>query len=371
MTKTFIQKEISNKEEEIFLKIKVNNKNINLSCLEKQYFNKKNNQVVGYISKKKQSFSGKQYGTLNTITGYNIDVREKKRLFQRTVAYIKIDDEKYIGVTKNFFLFFLFILLIALLGCCVSIKIFMNSPAKPTPVSPPSFNPNENTSTDSNNQITATITLPQGETKFDGSINSDTAKSDNTDLSIFDGKAKITVNLYVEDSTHLLLQEFVKIEKGILPDIILDFTKLDFELKPGIYTGTILIEYSDGTSIEKPLDVIIRENSSGSIGVTYSDKVTVDLTTSQIDLKYCVSDATEDTIVQLVLISNGKEYLLAQSNRIKYKEDLTSLTLLENMKTMLQPGTYYGVLRISFDQSSSTNRVAGLSTDIEVEINVK
>lgn len=94
MTKTFIQKEISNKEEEIFLKIKVNNKKINLSCLEKQYFNK-NNQVVGYISKKNQSFSGKQYGALKTITGYNIDVREKKRLFNRTVAYVKIDDEKY------------------------------------------------------------------------------------------------------------------------------------------------------------------------------------------------------------------------------------------------------------------------------------
>ncbi len=55
MTKTFIQKEISNKEEEIFLKIKVNNKKINLSCLEKQYFNK-NNQVVGYISKKINHF---------------------------------------------------------------------------------------------------------------------------------------------------------------------------------------------------------------------------------------------------------------------------------------------------------------------------
>ena len=261
--------------------------------------------------------------------------------------------------------------MITLLGCCVSIKLFTSSPEKPTPVSPPSFNHSENTSSDNNNQITATITLPQGETKFDGSINSDVAKSENTDLNIYDGKAKITVNLYVEDSTHLLLQEFVKIEKGILPSVVLDFTKLDFELKPGIYTGTILIEYSDGTSIEKPLDVIIRENSSGSIGVTYSDKVTVDLTTSQIDLKYCVSDATEDTIVQLVLISNGKEYLLAQSNRIKYSEDLTSLTLLENMKTMLQPGTYYGVLRINFDQSSNTNRVAGLSTDIEVEINVK
>ena len=53
MTKTFIQKEISNKEEEIFLKIKVNNKNINLSCLEKQYFNKKNNQVVGVRVRRK------------------------------------------------------------------------------------------------------------------------------------------------------------------------------------------------------------------------------------------------------------------------------------------------------------------------------
>ncbi len=142
------------------------------------------------------------------------------------MAYVKIDDEKYIGVTKNFFLFFLFILLITLLGCCVSIKLFTSSPEKPTPVSPPSFNHSEDTSSENNNQITATITLPQGETKFDGSINSDVAKSENTDLNIYDGKAKITVNLYVEDSTHLLLQEFVKIEKGILPSIVLDFTNI-------------------------------------------------------------------------------------------------------------------------------------------------
>lgn len=238
---------------------------------------------------------------------------------------------------------------------------------------------------DTEDKPSVVVDLPDGKVHYDGRVRDDSSSgssskgsssgsSSNKGTSYYSGKAHITVTQKVEEDKpeHVVIDQDVNIDDGLVDDTWIDYPEIDYELKPGSHDGTVIIRKPGKEPEEEKVNIIIRQSSTGKMEFGFSDKVTVNKGSGAISMFYEPDkDATHDSVVQLILVKNGKEYLMAQSGRVKRGQTLDSMTLDRGMDDMITSGTYSGFLRLYFDADNMADKSAALNTDIEVKITVQ
>lgn len=273
------------------------------------------------------------------------DVSEEgshSKLFYKDVAYICTDESSgyYIKLLKRRWL--LLWLLIGLLVATVLASLFLW--------------PSDNPDIPELEKDTVYVSLPEGTVEYRFV----------SDVSGLDGY-NLSVEMEHDDTKDIIHTQKVKlikhneIEKGTL-----DFPSLTFELKVGNYEGR-MIYTKDTDTVEYPAEIRIRSANSGSMTISYSNVVTVNKANKSISLEYKHDkDATNDVKLQIILLDDGKEYVLGKSGIIYAGNSLSELKL---KKTNIETGTYDGYIRLFIvaEDGSSTN----VNTDIDVHIRVK
>lgn len=379
-------KSLKGTNEEKILTFKFVDKNddkqkIKVSCLNKKYFNKKEHKddIVGYVHlKNKKKYSNKEYATLNGVEGYSdpVDIYSKKRIYEGIVGYIETTDNEYLAVVRNY------LLIIILFGLCI-LGLLLGLLLIPNNKKLEPIDPNSSVVVDDSAcvldepDLYVEVILPDGEVNFDGTISTledERIKQDDKEHKgeVYNGDGSIKVTMIVNGVEKTLIDTTkIQVINGELPDIYIDFTKLDFELTPGIYDGYVYITYPDGTTIKKPIQIVIVSSTSGTIGINYSDKVNINLNDSSITLKYVPFNAPTKSWIQIVLINDEVEYILSESGYIENGQAIKSLELKDDMKSILSEGTYRGIMRVYVDQGTTDESITGLHTDIEVTISVQ
>lgn len=361
-----------NEEQEKILKFRIENKREDVACLEKKYFDKQTDKdkLAGYVHQRNKRYSGKEYGTLFNVSEYNLDVYSKKKFYQHVTGYIQTTDGEYIAVTSSRLLIIPFIMGIILAGICIF--FLLNQPVVPAPDFSDIADEDKNNKYD----IVARVGLPDGNVSFDGKVytyEDEKKKQDQKkgEYEEYSGDATITVVITIDGAEHVLLEKTrVKIKNGELPDVTINFSKLDFELKPGIYKGKVHIVYADGSEIDKPIEIVIIDSDSGKAGIGFSKRVDVYKNQNKIKMKYEYEEATTDAIVQIIAMRNDKEILLGQSGIIKRGQKLEEVDLDKSAKSKIDEGAYEGMMRVYFDDAGA-NESTNLKVDIECKIYVQ
>ena len=372
---------VSEKDEEKKLTLKIiadnSKQKIDVSCLNKKYFKKEDkDKIVGYIHlNNKRKYTGKEYATLLGIENYRFDIYSKKKIYEAVVGYIKTTDDEYLAVVKNYLLIII-LGKICLLGLILGLCFGLNNNSS-------SINPDGSVIIDNpiekedKPDISAEVTLPDGQISFDGTLETledEKIKKNNKDYkgNPYIGQGYIEVTILINDKEITLIEKTkVNISNGEIPDVYIDFTKLNEELLPGIYEGYVYITYEDGTTICKEIEIIIVSSTSGSIGVNYSDKVNINLKENTISLKYVPYNSPTNSRIEILLNDEDKEYILGISSWIKNGQQLQSLKLKDDAKKLLSTGSYRGIMRVYVDQGTDDKTITDLHTDIEVTISVQ
>ena len=204
------------------------------------------------------------------------------------------------------------------------------------------------------------VNMPEGTAKYEVYTNSESNAISN-----------IIVSYVKDDQSHNLInQDFEDSDKSEY-EFDLDFTIIDSELIAGSYKGIELITYSDSTKETKEIEVLIRQSNSGSVGISYTFDVNVDLDSRSINTYYEASeDASHDAIVQIILLKDEEEYLLGQSGIINPGQKISYIELNEEMANRLSSGVYNGYMRIFFNSEIDDYDDSAIHADIEIEINV-
>lgn len=110
-------------------------------------------------------------------------------------------------------------------------------------------------------------------------------------------------------------------------------------------------------------------SGGGSVTISFRDDVTYQLSTGTVSLFYQnPSASTHDVVVQIILVRDGAEYLLAQSGRLEPGYQVTSLQRAENAPR-LSAGGYDGKLKLLFYDRETGER-AMVDTDIPCTVTV-
>jgi len=106
----------------------------------------------------------------------------------------------------------------------------------------------------------------------------------------------------------------------------------------------------------------------GSDTITYSDQATIDLKTKKIDLLYKHDmDSSNDAKVELYLVGDNGNLLVAESGTIPVGYQLSEMTLRSDVQNLPSVGTYNGLMKIIYlgtDGSIATNVDIPLSVAI-------
>ena len=233
--------------------------------------------------------------------------------------------------------------------------------------------------------LTLSVELPNGECSVEGTVNEpesaekilaaadpETKQAERESAVPYTGTVHMKAELQLDGGLHTLIDIDAQATDGILPDFTLDFTILDFELQPGVYYGTIVITYPDGSEIEMPLKIVIRQDNTGSMSIDYAPGVTVDLASDTITCSYAPDrNDTHDTVVEVVLINDGEEYVISRSDAVQPGQTLTGMALDTSMKSRLTPGVYDGYLRLYFSADTDKSNITDITTDLEIDITVQ
>ena len=150
------------------------------------------------------------------------------------------------------------------------------------------------------------------------------------------------------------------------------FTKLDSRPAQGYTDGQFyqgngfLVIYASRFSMYAIGYDDLAAALSGSVTMGYKDEVIAHLSTHEAELYYSHdANSTHDVAIQLIIVSDGSEYLLGQSGAIRPGQELTSMALGE-LEGSLSVGAYSGMLRLNFfnGETEMTNMV----TDIPVTV---
>ena len=114
----------------------------------------------------------------------------------------------------------------------------------------------------------------------------------------------------------------------------------------------------DGDSDEK-MDV---EEGGGAVSLTYSNKVTIDLSNEKATLMFANPGKSVQVIVQ--------DTVLVQSGRLTPGNQVTTLDLLDGAAKKLSPGIYEGKFLISY-YDPDTGEMAVVNTEIPITITVQ
>lgn len=206
------------------------------------------------------------------------------------------------------------------------------------------------------------IQLPRGTVMFDFSENSRIGSYEN---------AVITVFLDADAAEPLISQQAILLSPdGLIPELMLDFESLKYELKPGHHQGIVSLRFPDGKLVEIPVLIAVQNTCGGFMTAAYSKKVNIDPENRSISMKYSHgSDATHDCILQLILDNGKKEYLLAQSGILHPGQSLYKMLLKEDAALELEPGIYHGRLRVNLFNGES--QLTNMKSDIQVSITVE
>lgn len=401
---------------------------IALSCLDKKHIDKKKHKVVGYVRQVNRRYTGREFATLTNVGGSKIDIYSRKRLFQTTVAYIQTSEDEFLALTQTNRKLTVFCVLCVFIGApsaaAASVGGFQNlgqilssffsvsegfngsfwnkskngktdvsdSAEKEDsgliPVNPFEPDPNavdieknsgDNASEEEQSQyrLKADVILPEGSVRFEGSIykpkdESKYLKDADYTGKLYTGQASIKVLLNDDAGSHVLLNsQDITVTDGVMADTFLDFSTLNFEVKPDFYDGVMEIKYQNGTELDIPMNIVVRSSLSGNVGISYSDKVNVNLDSSEIELQYSLNNSPNNTYAELVIQSEDNEYVISRSGSVSNGQMLTKLILFEDMKSRLQKGTYSGVIRVYVITGENNDSTANIHTDIQVTISVE
>ncbi len=87
----------------------------------------------------------------------------------------------------------------------------------------------------------------------------------------------------------------------------------------------------------------------GSDTITYSDKATINLKSGKIDMLYKHDeDSTNDVRIELYLIGENSNLLVAQSGTIPVGYEISEMNLLEDIRNMPSVGTYNALMKIIY-----------------------
>ncbi len=328
-------------------------------------------RIVGYVKNGESKYTDKEFGTLiinNNNKEYKYDIYSRKPALTSTYGYIKVGENEYVMIVR----FPPLVIIIPLLLILIVIGfIILNLPKETEAIEPdkPLEKQQEVIKEEEKEEVElkAEVILPEAEMKVEGTIKK--PKENHLTGMLFMGRAGIQVTIQVNNETHVLLDTYEAIEEGTMPDIYIDYTKLDFELVPGVYYGTAYITYTDGSVEEYSICVVIRQSMGGVMEVSYSNEIQIDLNNSLINLTYKQGPSTNNTKVQVILVKDDKEYVLAESGEIEPGESLETLTLENSFTSLLQEGVYTGLLRITILNNDSS--VANINNDIDVTITVQ
>lgn len=137
-------------------------------------------------------------------------------------------------------------------------------------------------------------------------------------------------------------------------------------LKPDYAPGTI-----DTNAIPDPDDSEKMKSSGGggAVSLSYSNIVAVSLKTNKLKLYFKnPSKSNQDMVIQVFINKNGKETLIAKSNRLPAGYIIKSLDLESNVK--LTKGGYNGLFKVYY-YNSDTDERAVLDTNIEIKLEVQ
>lgn len=114
-----------------------------------------------------------------------------------------------------------------------------------------------------------------------------------------------------------------------------------------------------GEKMEKP-------EGGGSVSLTYSNKVTIDLSDKMAAVYFAnPGKSNQDMVIQVAI----QDTVILQSGTLKPGNQVKLLDLLEGAEEMLQPGGYEGkFIVLYYDQE--TGEKAMVNTEIPVTINV-
>lgn len=119
----------------------------------------------------------------------------------------------------------------------------------------------------------------------------------------------------------------------------------------------------DGDSGDK-MDV---EEGGGAVSLTYSNKVTIDLSDGKATLMFAnPGKSVQDMVVQIIV----QDTVLVQSGRLTPGNQVTTLDLLSGAAKKLAPGGYDGKFLISYYDPES-GEMAVVNTEIPITVTVQ
>ena len=109
-----------------------------------------------------------------------------------------------------------------------------------------------------------------------------------------------------------------------------------------------------------------KPEGGGSVSLTYSNKITIDLSDKAASLYFAnPGKSNQDMVLQIVI----QDTIILQSGTLAPGHQVKLLNLLEGAETMLQPGGYEGkFIVLYYDQESGEK--AMVNTEIPVSITV-
>ena len=114
-------------------------------------------------------------------------------------------------------------------------------------------------------------------------------------------------------------------------------------------------------------DKMVSPKGGGSVSLTYSNRVSIDLSDKQATLMFVnPGKSNQDMVIQIVI----QDTVVVQSGTLEAGNQVKTLDLLEGMEKKLAPGGYEGKF-VVFYYSQENGEKAIVNTDIPVEITVQ
>ena len=146
----------------------------------------------------------------------------------------------------------------------------------------------------------------------------------------------------------------------IIVHLLINNKKLEYaplEIEPNVIKLN-----DDDKKLEAP-------EGGSAVRLTYSNKAKIDLAKKEINLNLKnPSVSTQDMILEVIIVSDNNETIIAKSGRIKPGYGLSTLPLSD--KVVLKSGQYNGKLNIYYyDETTAEKSI--VNTNIPITIDVK
>lgn len=111
-------------------------------------------------------------------------------------------------------------------------------------------------------------------------------------------------------------------------------------------------------------------NGGGSMSLIYSDQVSVNLATGEVELFYQnPSESSHSIVVQIIIERGENQYLVAESGAVNRGYMLTELTLDKDTAQILAPGVYEGKMKLlAFDPESGERALVDMNIPVDITV---